>query len=135
MNDELREALRWWIRVLATDITQLHEWTEVEDVPVHLFTDASGGNGGYLGAVLFADGHVWWTHRDIPDKLRAAFCNRKDNQIMGLELLGIALGLSSFSHLIRNRKVIIHCDNTGAEVSPRGPQASAMFYSVCGRWP
>ena len=79
MNDELREALRWWIRVLATHITQLHEWTEVGDVPVHLFTDASSGNGGYLGVVLFADGQVWWTHRDIPDRLRAAFCNRKDN--------------------------------------------------------
>ena len=40
---------------------------------------------------------------------------REDNQIMGLELLAVALGLSSFSELVQGRHVVIHSDNAGAE--------------------
>ena len=34
---------------------------------------------------------------------------------MGLELLAVALGLSSFSELVQGRQVVIHSDNAGAE--------------------
>ena len=34
---------------------------------------------------------------------------------MGLELLSVALGLSSFSELVQGRQVVIHSDNAGAE--------------------
>ena len=47
----------------------------------------------------------------------AFFRRRKDHQIMGLELMAISLGLSTFSDRIANRKVIMHCDNRGAEVA------------------
>ena len=36
---------------------------------------------------------------------------------MGLELLGIALGLTTFASQLKHRKLVIHCDNTGAEVA------------------
>ena len=38
---------------------------------------------------------------------------------MGLELLGAALGLSSFRKQLLGRSVVLHCDNSGAEVSAR----------------
>jgi len=44
------------------------------------------------------------------------FASRSDQQIMGLELLAISLGLCTFEHLLRGRNVVVHCDNTGSEV-------------------
>ena len=35
---------------------------------------------------------------------------------MGLELLAVSLGLCTFVGLLRGKKVVVHCDNTGAEV-------------------
>ena len=45
------------------------------------------------------------------------FTCRSDNQIMGLELLSISLGMSTFQDMLRDRCVVIHSDNTGSEVS------------------
>ena len=42
---------------------------------------------------------------------------REDQQIMGLELLSIALGLSTFQGECAGRKVVVHSDNRGAEAS------------------
>ena len=44
------------------------------------------------------------------------FRDRGDNQITGLELLAISLGLSTFERRIRGRKVVIRSDNSGSEV-------------------
>ena len=53
----------------------------------------------------------------VPEDILAFFNVRKDNQIMGLELLAISLGLSSFEHLLKKRRVVIHSDNTGSEAA------------------
>ena len=52
----------------------------------------------------------------VPENILSFFKARKDNHIMGLELLSIFLGLSSFEQLLRKRRVVIHSDNTGSEV-------------------
>ena len=83
--------------------------------PIQLFCDAAG-NPPHLGAVLFCDGNCLWTHCAAPPAVVKHFYSRKDNQIMGLELLAIALGLSTFVNYLRGRKVIVHSDNTGSEV-------------------
>ena len=116
LNEELRSALRWWSTILQMDVSEVHEWSMTETKPVHLFTDASGGSGGHLGAVLLIDGECHWTHMEVSEKLRGMFVNRADNQIMGLELLGVSVGLSTFASVLRGRKVVVHCDNRGAEV-------------------
>ena len=41
---------------------------------------------------------------------------RRDSQIVALEAIAIALGLSTFSEELRGRKVVLYSDNTGAEV-------------------
>ena len=38
---------------------------------------------------------------------------------MGLELLAISLGLHSFDWLLYGQRVVVHCDNKGAEASVR----------------
>ena len=43
----------------------------------------------------------------------------QDNQIMGLEIVAVSLGLCTFVDKLRDTKIVIHCDNTGAEVLPR----------------
>ena len=85
------------------------------DRPVHIFVDAAGKDA-HLGAVLFCDGAWMWTHMDPPAVALDSFLNSRKNQIMGLELLAVSLGLSTFSSWIKGRRVVVHCDNTGAEV-------------------
>ena len=45
------------------------------------------------------------------------FHSREDNQITSLEILSIALGVSTFSDMIANRRLIVFSDNKGAEGS------------------
>ena len=52
----------------------------------------------------------------VPTEMIRHFRARRDNQIMGLELLAISLGMCSFEHLLTGRAVVVHCDNTGSEV-------------------
>ena len=46
--------------------------------------------------------------------------DHNDKQIMGLQLLAIALGLCSFAHLLANREVVVYSDDVG----PRYGQGS-----------
>ena len=48
---------------------------------------------------------------------------------MGLELLAIALGLSSFSLLLQNRKVVVWSDNVGSQRSTERGRAKAWDHS------
>ena len=57
------------------------------------------------------------------------FRHRKDSQIMGLEMLAIGLGVSSFAHLISNRRVVIWSDNTGAETAVKSGKAKAFDHT------
>ena len=45
----------------------------------------------------------------------ASFSKRADGQIMGLEILSICLGISTFAKEISGRNVVIWSDNKGAE--------------------
>ena len=58
------------------------------------------------------------------------FRARRDNQIMGLELLAISLGMCSFEHLLTGRAVVVHCDNTGSEVR-QDEQSSSFCFALC----
>ena len=64
----------------------------------------------------FIDGRQLWCHMRAPATRVDSFRCRRDNQIMGLELLSISLGFSSFERELKGRHVVVHSDNTGAEV-------------------
>ena len=51
-----------------------------------------------------------------PAEVTQSFKKRGDNQIMGLELLSISLGMVTFEKRLANRKIVIHSDNKGSEV-------------------
>eukprot|EP00973_Karenia_brevis_P009904 1338770-Karenia_brevis.AAC.1 len=44
---------------------------------------------------------------------------RQDRQIMGLELLAISMALSTFAPWLVHKRIVLHSDNSGAEVSFR----------------
>ena len=115
VDSELRRSLQWWVSVLELELCELRRWKTVELPVVHLFCDASG-NPAHLGAVLFVDGDVLWTHMGVETQVLQTFRQRADNQIMGLELMAISLGLCTFEFWLRGRRVVIHSDNTGSEV-------------------
>ena len=102
---------------------------------MHLFGDARGFPP-HLGAVLYCDGGVWWTHMPAPPAVLAHFRARKDNQIMGLELLAISLGLCTFGEWLKDRSVVIHSDNTGSEVTMRRGTARSLDHAqlVHSQW-
>ena len=62
-----------------------------------------------------------------------ALHSRNDNQIMGLELFSLALGLCSFSERLRNRRVFLWSDNVGAERGTASGRArpTMLFIQVC----
>ena len=115
MSSELRRALIWWTQILKSKLCERRSWTNAQAAPVHLFCDASG-RPAHLGAVLIMDDKCYFTHYVPPAEVVNGFRRRNDNQIMGLELLSISLGLCTFADLIRGRNVVVHSDNTGAEV-------------------
>ena len=57
--------------------------------------------------MVWVDGKVWFSDCAPPPEVIAMWEVRQDQQIMGLELLSIALGLSVFADLLMCRKVII----------------------------
>ena len=112
---DLRRALLWWRQVLVLRLSERRAWMEDMEAPAHLFCDASGREH-HLGAVLFIAGKCFWTHMATPPHVLEFFMRRDDRQIMGIELLAISLGLSSFAGLLEGHSVVIHSDNTGSEV-------------------
>lgn len=112
---DLRRALCWWQQILATGVSEKRPWKLPKQHPVHVFCDARG-NPPHLAAVLISTTDCKYTHMPAPPELVAWFTRRSDNQILGLELLGIALAFSTFKAELTNARVIVHCDNTGAEV-------------------
>ena len=115
IDPDLEKALLWWVALLSTDLTQCQPWTKRKAQPLHLFCDASA-SPPYLGAVLFKGSTCLWTHSEVPDIVMSKFKRRRDNQIMALELLAIALATCTFSKELQGKQVVIHCDNTGSEV-------------------
>ena len=132
---ELNRALVWWKTTLTLDIAELRPWQGSRASRAHLFCDAAG-NPAHLGAVLLIDRDCFWTHMAVPENILSFFKARKDNQIMGLELLSISLGLSSFEQLLRKRRVVIHSDNTGSEAATKKGTARSWDHAqlVHAQW-
>ena len=102
--------------MLCRDLAELRTWGNVAEAPVHVFCDASGADAR-LGVVVYADGLWHWTSTTVGERGLKHFRRRRDKQIMGLELLAISLAFGTFAPILRRRRVIVYCDNTGAEVS------------------
>jgi hypothetical protein len=96
---------------------------------VELFCDARG-EPPRLAAVLFADNRIEYTDVATPPELLSLFKQREDSQIMGQELLAIALGLSTFVDRLRGRCVRVWCDNKGGECCLRAGAAKSGDHNL-----
>ena len=124
MSAELERSLRWWLEVLEGGLAEMRNWQQANVRTMHLFCDASGRQG--LGAVLLA-GDTRLCTRMLPSaSMLQNFQPRADNQIMGLELMAISLGLTTFERWIKNSNLVVWCDNCGSEMALR--RGSARSY-------
>ena len=95
-----------------------------------LFADARG-HPPRLAAVLLTSQGITYTDVEPSCELLHSFKQRNDKQIMGLEVLSVALGLCSFGDTLRGKHVRIYSDNTGAESAIQKGYHSALFNIVC----
>jgi len=66
--------------------------------------------------VLFIDDGVYYSDGEPARAIMDEFAKRSDNQITTLEILAVAVGLSTFTGLLTGRRVVVWTDNKGAEV-------------------
>ncbi len=94
------------------------------------------GQPPHLGAVLSIGKTSWFTHMATDPAVLSMFRRRRDNQIMGLVLLSISLGLCSFESLLAGKRVVVHSDNTGSESCFRRGTARSLDHAllVRARW-
>lgn len=81
-------------------------------------------------AVLFDGEQILYTDGQPAPEIFERFSKRSDNQITTLEVLAIAVGLSTFGEMLENRRVIIFSDNIGAEGSVRKGASKAWDQSM-----
>ena len=105
---------RWWLELLWLDLEHTWGWSKDTRRHAHLYADARG-DPPRIAAVLFIDGQTYHTDYAPSKEIMDMFVARRDNQIMGQELLSIALGLCTFGHLLQSRKLVIFSDNVGAQ--------------------
>ena len=74
------------------------------------------GSRARCAAVLFSAGKCFFTDGEPSPCYMNLLEERRDNQIMSLEIMAIAVGLSTFAEELKGRKVVVYSDNTGAEV-------------------
>ena len=127
-SEHLELALKWWQEVLQFELQQVWSWYDIPWSWGHLYCDARG-YPAQIAAVLFMDGERFFCDMRVPDSILSFFPARKDNQILGLEMLSIALGLSSFASRITNRRIIVWSDNTGAEAAAKDGTAKAFDHA------
>lgn len=122
LSSELRHTLRWWLQILRAGVAEKHVWKQPSESVVHLFCDAAGmlscvcllsialfvgaaGSPARIAAIAWVDGQVLYTDCEPPWAIVGRWAERADQQIMGLELLSIALALSTFERCCKKRKV------------------------------
>ena len=79
---------------------------------------------------MFAGDQILYTDGQPASGIMERFVKRSDNQITTLEVLAIAVGLSTFGELLENRRVLILSDNVGAEGSVRKGASKAWDQSM-----
>ena len=106
------------------DITEDTVWGEPRESLVHLFVDAAS-TPAWLAAVLYIDGQQFFSDCAPTQEMLDCLVRRNDKQIMSLEMYAILVGIATFCHLIKGRRVVVWSDNTGAEHATRRGSCTA----------
>ena len=114
--------------MLRLELEQHWTWSESQAPWLHLYADARG-QPPRVAAVLFADGRSYFCDMEPSQQILQSFERRSDNQIMALEMLSIALGISSFSDILKGRRIVIWSDNTGAQAATSTGRAKSFDHA------
>ena len=114
IDPELRLALGWWLEILSLELCEERPWTQQSQKPMHMLCDARS-TPPRVAAVLLTNKCVYYSDMEPSEEVMNSFRVRGDNQIMSLELLSIAFGLSVFEDIVRGIFLHVHRDNTGAQ--------------------
>ena len=124
IGNTLRAAMSWWKAALERGWCQARAARGVHEERVEVFCDARS-TPPRLAAVLVSQSGCWFTDMEPSPRLLSGLTVRRDAQIMGLELLAVVLGLSSFASQLSGKCVRVWEDNSAAEsVMLRGSAAS-----------
>jgi hypothetical protein len=113
IGKELEMSLKWWREALGAFQAQRVPW-EPSTKKATLLTDARS-TPPRVAAVLIVDGKHYYTDWAPDEAMLQMFSKRNDNQIMGLEILAVVVGICTFAKLLKGRSVKAYCDNVGGE--------------------
>ena len=99
LSDDMKSELQWWVDNLETATSPFSNGKP--DIVID--TDASLIGWGAVCNAVTAEGS--FTSSDV--------CYAEGN-INALEPLAIKYGLQSFASIIKNRHILVHCDNPSA---------------------
>jgi len=129
ISKKLRLAMKWWIQALENKVENTKQLS-CKRVKIDLFCDAAS-TPPKLAAVLFdGQSRPEFTRMDVEKRLMHKFEDRKDNQIMGLEILAIILGIETFKEKMRGKLLRIWTDNSGGEHSLRQGSSRTNDYNA-----
>lgn len=128
MGAMLQLAIKWWLHVLKDQMCQaLVRRTQPE--VVELFGGAPR-KPARVASVLFDGGEVLYSDWEPTEQMLSFFYLRKDNQIMGLEVLAVALGLSTFAERLRGKTVRVWIDSAGGEGALRAGSTKSEDHNL-----
>ena len=128
VNDEIREAIKWWIGILCSSTPRKVALNPKK--PILVYADASGE--GHIGVVIFFDGTRKMMHTHLPEWFQEEF------GIYEFELAGMILALMIASLLKPGHPVLMCGDNNSAVAalvrgncdSDVGRILTAVFWAV-----
>ena len=116
--------------MLKSDVAEQRSWTQPQQKQdAHLYVDARS-TPPRCAAVLFLDGHTYFTDGEPGKEHMKCVGKRGDGQILSLELMAIAVGLATFADELQGRQVWIFEDNTAAEAMSSNTQLCSMCVLV-----
>ena len=138
INRQMRMALAWWSRALSERCCEEFSFETLDTVQAELFVDAAS-TPGVVAAVLVIGDASFFAFSAVPKEWDDFWVHRRDNQIMGLELLSILFGLHAFADVLGGRTIRIWSDNhagchaviRGGSKQPDHNQLVHRIWSFC----
>lgn len=131
----LKLSLQWWLAILQLELHEVVPLRPSLCKLVELFGDARG-SPARVASVLVSDDLITYSDWAPCHNVLDTFCPRKDNQIMGLELLAVLFGLSTFLDKITGSCVRVWIDNSAGEAAVQRGSAGSSDHNalVHGMW-
>jgi hypothetical protein len=109
----LRDALIWWREYLRLPLKMTHYYGRAPEC-VHIFTDARS-TPPRIAATMLLEGKLYYSDAEPSTEVVKQLLNRKDQQIMALEMLAAFFGIATFAPFLKGKCIHVYIDNTAGE--------------------